>query len=205
MNVVNSRFGQIFNFFSATLMVFFFLFSVLNLIGFVPEPKDDKTNIVSGVKIVSANEITNINPTKIIIDAINVDAPIVEPANRDISMMDESLRDGVVHYPGSGLISDTGTMFLFGHSSSLPVIHNEMYKVFNNLSELKSGNTIRIQGGGIENVYRVVSVSLVDSEEALVDLSGDDKSLIISTCNSFGSKSERFVVRADFVGSYVFN
>lgn len=205
MNIGDSRFGYTFNLFSATLTVFFFLFSVLNLIGFVPESKEKTDNSVSGVKVVSAEEITDIGPTRIIIDAIDVDATVVAPESRDISVMDDALKDGVVHYPGSGLISNEGTMFLFGHSSSLPVIYNEMYKVFNHLSELKSGNTIRIQGGGVENVYRVTSVSLVNAEEALVDLSGRNKGLIISTCNSFGDKSERFVVNADFVGSYVLN
>lgn len=205
MNIVNNRFGYIFNLLPATFAVFFFLFSVLNLVGFVPEAKENTNKVVSGVQVVSAHEIKNIGPARIIIDAIDVDATVVAPDSRDITVMDDALRDGVVHYPGSGSISDDGTMFLFGHSSSLPVIYNEMYKVFNHLSELKSGNTIRIQGGGIENVYRVTSVTLVDSEEALVDLSSNDKSLIISTCNSFGSKSERFVVHANFVGSYVLN
>lgn len=205
MNKVNSKAGYIFHLCSSTLTVFFLLFGVLNLVGFVPEPKENTEKIVSGVQVVSASEISNISPQRVIIDALDVDSTIVAPASRDIKVMDDALRDGVVHYPGSGLLSNDGTMFLFGHSSSLPVIYNEMYKVFNDLSKLESGNTIRIQGGGVENVYRVTSVSLVDSEDALVDLSGKDKSLIISTCNSFGSKSERFVVKADFVGSYVLN
>lgn len=205
MNIVNGRFGHIFNLLSATLTAFFFLVSVLNLVGFVPEIKENTEKNVSGVKVVSASEIKDVGPKRIIIDAIDVDSTIVAPDSRDITVMDDALKDGVVHYPGSGLISNTGTMFLFGHSSSLPVIYNEMYKVFNHLSELESGNTIRIQGGGVENVYRVTSVTLEDSEEALVDLSGSDRNLIISTCNSFGAKSERFVVHADFVGSYTLN
>ncbi len=205
MSIVNNRKRYVFNVLSSTVAVFFLLSGALNLIGFVPEPKETTDVAVSGVQVVSASEITNSIPLRIIIDAIKVNAPVVEPGSRDIEVLDDALRDGVVHYPGSGLLSGDGTMFLFGHSSSLPVIHNEMYKVFNNLSELQSGNTIRIQGGGIENVYRVTSISLVDSEEAFVDLSLNDKSLIISTCNSFGAKSERFVVQAEFVGSYVFN
>lgn len=202
MNIVNGRFGYIFNLFSATLTVFFFLFSVLNIIGFVPEPKEE---IESVIKIVSANEVKNNSPSRIIIDSIGVDTIIVSPSSRDISVLDDALKNGVVHYPGSGEIASSETMFLFGHSSGLPVIHNEMYKVFNHLSELESGNTIRIQGEGTENVYRVTSVELVDAGKALVDLSGNNRELIISTCNSFGAKSERFVVHADYVGSYTFN
>jgi len=97
---------------------------------------------------------------------------------------------------------DDGNIFLFGHSSYLPEVINKSFTVFNELNKLSAGNIIRIQGNGVENVYRVKSVDLVDADSALVSLQKGEKKLTLSTCNSFGAKDERYVVRSDFVGSY---
>jgi len=46
-------------------------------------------------------------------------------------------------------------------------------------------------------------VRLTTAQEELVDLSPrGGKRLTLSTCNSFGQKSERWVVEASFVGEF---
>ena len=47
--------------------------------------------------------------------------------------------------------------------------------------------------------YRVRSVDKVDKDETLVTFDTKAHLLTLSTCNSFGSKSDRFVVVAEFV------
>jgi len=93
-------------------------------------------------------------------------------------------------------------MFLFGHSSFLPVVSNQNFRAFNNLEKVKTGELIRVESSDEVHVYRVTEVRLVNADEALVELSGTEKRLVLSTCNSFGDPGERFMVEADFVGSF---
>jgi len=201
-------------FFVVSIAVFLLVFTILHIVGFVPEVqsevnKDESSlaeSTLGGLPIAEASNtnVSNPSPTRIIVDALDLDEEIILPQSRDIAALDDALLDGVVHYPGSGDLED-GNMFLFGHSSYLPEVLNDSFTVFNKLNDLEEGNIIRIQGNGVENVYRVRSVELVDANEALVSLQKGQKKLTLSTCNSFGEKDERFVVRSDYVGSYSIN
>ncbi len=141
-------------------------------------------------------------PMRIIIDAIDVDATIMNPTSRDIDTLDVALRQGVVHYPGSGDLEDTSNMFLLGHSTGFRVVQNELYKVFNGLKNLKANDVIRVQSHDTEYLYRVTNVELVNASETSIPLASNVKMLTLATCNVFGAKEERYVVTAEFVGSY---
>jgi LPXTG-site transpeptidase (sortase) family protein len=142
-------------------------------------------------------------PERILINGVDIDLPVLNPESVDIGVLDNALLSGSVRYPHSARLGEDGNMFIFGHSSGLPVVKNQMFKAFNNIPELEKGDVITVIGGGMEYVYRVDNVRLTDVNEGLVDLSQKNgKKLTLSTCNSFGAKSERWVVEADFVGSY---
>lgn len=143
------------------------------------------------------------NPERIVIRSIGVDLPVLNPESTDIDVLDAELQKGTVRYPDSARLGEQGNVFIFGHSSGIPVVRNQMYKAFNRLSELKEGDTINVQGGDREYIYRVQTVRLTEADEAMIDLSREGGSrLTLSTCNSFGEKSERWVVEAELVGSY---
>lgn len=192
--------------------VFALFFALSSVFGLVPDletadAEENDTVVLESEsdeekEIEPANTKEDDAPLRIMIDRIGVDSTIVNPISRDIEDLDEALLEGVVHYPGSGDLEDHTNMFLFGHSSGLRVVHNQAFKVFNDLKELESGDLIRIQSKGKEYLYRVDSLTLTTAEEAWVELSDREKKLTLSTCNSFGSKQERYVVEADFVGSY---
>ena len=191
-------------------LIFIFSYGFLYSAGLVPESvdvsdSDTNSSLEIGVEDPSNAAVASLGPTddrpqRIIIDAIGVDATIVNPVSQNISVLDDALREGVVHYPGSGDLEDFSNLFLFAHSSFLPNVQNEWYRVFNNLSKLSSGDVIRVQANGYEYRYVVSSVELVDASEALVELSNREKKLTLSTCNSFGAASERFVVEAEYLG-----
>ena len=141
-------------------------------------------------------------PRRIVIPRIKVDSPVISPASTAIPVLDEALLRGVVHYPTSGYMDDISNVFLFGHSSSLPYVRNKNFKVFNRLKDLLEGDIIKIQTRDANYIYRVQSVSLVSAEEALVEFSTATRKLTLSTCNTFGEKSERYVVEADFLGVF---
>ncbi len=139
-------------------------------------------------------------PTKIVIDKVGVNATIENPSTTNAAVLDDSLTRGAVRYPGSGLLGK-GNLFLFGHSTSFKVVHNQAYKTFNNLKSLVAGDQIYVYSATKKYTYSVRTVTLVDSNEAWIDVSSKDNMLTLSTCNTFGAKEERYVVQADYVRS----
>jgi len=141
------------------------------------------------------------NPTRIVISNIGVDVSVSNPNTTDIKTLDQYLLKGAVHYPGSGFLG-LGNMFIFAHSAEAYVIlNNKNLKAFDKLQNLKEGDTIEVYGSSKVHVYAVSSVSLVDENKALVEFDNQRNMLTLSTCNTFGAKSDRYVVEADYVGS----
>lgn len=186
----------------AFIVVFFVSFTLLDLVGLTPNPSIAATeDPVARSGQSGAPETTVEEPLRVIAEKIGLDEKIQNPASADIRALDAALLKGVVRYPGSALAGQDANMFLFGHSSYLPFVYNKNYKVFNGIQKLAVGDDIRVQSHGAEYRYKVLSVRLTKADEALVDLSPGTRKLTLSTCNSFGAKSERFVVEAEFVAS----
>lgn len=195
-------------FFIYFITVFIIIFILLYSAGLVPESiksKEENSLITlwdKAQKKAIDNQLKNNNiiaesPTRIVIEKIGVDSTVSNPNSTKVSVLDEYLKKGAVRYPGSGLIG-SGNMFIFGHSTSLKTVNNQAYKTFNNLRNLKIGDDIKVYGEFKVYTYRVSSVVLVDEKQALVKFDNKNK-LTLSTCNTFGEKSERYVVEADFV------
>lgn len=197
-----------FAFIVCLVLVFFVLFTVLSALDLVPEAglKADaevsKTDLSGKDGTPSVTVVTDESPVRIVASTINLDVPILNPDSRNVDVLDTALLKGAVRYPGSSAMADSGTMFLFGHSSNVPIVHNQFYKTFNNLKNLESGDLIHVQSKNFENVYRVISVTEAPADEVRVDLTGHGKRLVLSTCDSFGGKNSRYVVEAVFVASY---
>lgn len=183
--------------------VFFMTFSLLSVFGFVPTETDRRAgeDILPSYQAQEASfaETERINPIRIVIPAIHLDFRIITPESVAVSVLDEALTRGVVQYPEGGDLS-RGNVFLFGHSSNLPVVRNKAYKVFTDLHLLKEGDIIQLFSENDEYRYSVTKTFLTDENEAFITFSNDKKKLTLSTCNTFGAKSERFIVEAEFVG-----
>jgi len=120
----------------------------------------------------------------------------------DIVTLDKELLKGAVRYPTSALLGETGNVVLFGHSSYLPVVRNQAYKAFNGIQKLAAGDIITVYSSTATYSYRVKSVTKESANDAGIPLSVTGRVLTLSTCDSFGEKSDRFVVVADFVESH---
>jgi LPXTG-site transpeptidase (sortase) family protein len=93
-----------------------------------------------------------------------------------------------------------GTVYLFGHQSYLPVVHNHAFKAFNDLQKLKAGDVITVSSGTSEYTYAVRSVTLTTAADGVVALESGSRTLVLSTCNSFSKDhEERYIVIADFI------
>ncbi len=186
------------------VFIFSVSFAVLYMVGLVPDElqftDSTTTSELRPWETATVPEEKGELPTRIVIAKIGVNATVENPSTTNAAVLDESLTRGAVRYPGSGLLGK-GNMFLFGHSTGLQVVHNQAYKTFNNLKTLLPGEEIEVYSATKKYIYTVRTVTLVDSNEAWVDLSTKENMLTLSTCNTFGKKEERHVVQADFVRS----
>ncbi len=188
-------------FLAAVLFVFFTSFSMLSALDLVPEP------IVAKKENLTANALTSVKttpelPVRIEIAAINLSADIANPTKTDVATLDKALLTSAVRYPTSAKLGETGNVIVFGHSSYLPVVNNKNFKIFNEIQNLKKGDRITVYGVDTAYVYEVDTVSEEDAKSAAIPLEVGEPTLTLATCDSFGSKSDRFVVVAKLVGSH---
>lgn len=199
-----------FAFFGTFMVILTVTYSILFAIDFIPETPetdDTPTKVVAEVEpeVIPEEEPfagSDPLPKRIIIDELNKDVTIVNPQSRAIADLDEALLDGVVRHPDSADFEKTGNMFLFGHSSYLPTVHNRNFQAFNGIQDLEWGDMIRVQSGDAEYVYRVQKVYKTAASVATILLDDSKAKLTLATCNSFGAKDDRFIVEADLVDSY---
>lgn len=151
----------------------------------------------------SASIVASEEPMKIEIPAINLSTTVANPATTEVETLDAYLLKGAVRYPTSALLGDTGNVVLFGHSSYLPVVGNQAYKTFDGIQKLASGDVITVYSTDAAYTYHVRSVARENAGSgAGISLAVAGKELTLVTCNSFATKSDRFVVTADFVESH---
>ena len=184
-------------FFINLFIILTMTFSILYLFGLVPEAF--KTIIGRDpVKETTANRVGEL-PLSVVIPAIGVDTQIYNPSTTSPKVLDDFLLKGAVRYPGSGLLGGSGNIFLFGHSTGFKIVNNQAFKTFNGLKNLKKDDLIHVFSDKYEYVYKVLSVEMVGADKALVEFNTKNEMLTISTCNTFGAKSDRYVVQFLYV------
>jgi len=152
---------------------------------------------------VSENNATSPEtPVRVVAKNISLDINVENPATTSPTVLDDALMQGAVHYPTSAPLGVDGTMLLFGHSSYLPIVYNQHYKTFNGIQNLKTGETVSVYSGTTEYRYEVTGVRVANANDDVIELPASGKHLVLVTCDSFATKSTRFVVNADFVGAY---
>ncbi|HYE23015.1 MAG TPA: sortase [Candidatus Paceibacterota bacterium] len=197
-------FARKFSFVAAFTLVFFVTFSVLQAFELVPE-EIAKEEVKEGRLTASVAETVKAlpeYPTRIEIPAIEMNAEIANPTSTNVAVLDRALLKTAVRYPTSARLGEEGNVILFGHSSYLPVVNNEAYKIFNEIQKLEEGDRITVYGTETVYVYEVDAVEEKDAEADAIPLTVGEPTLTLSTCDSFGKKTDRFVVTAKLVGSH---
>lgn len=178
-------------------IILFITFGVLYFLGFVPEEfkmsygRYPENNI-------SQKENAEI-PLVIKIPSIKVDVEVYNPQSTSTEILDSFLAKGAVHYPGSGNLG-YGNIFIFGHNTRLAVVNNQGFKAFNGLKDLREGDLIDVYSNKNVFSYKVSSVKLEGADKALVVFNTQVHKLTLSTCDTFGAKSDRYVVEAEYIG-----
>lgn len=194
-------------FIAIAIGVFVLLFTLFNAITDVSDglySNDVLPQEQNDVKVDHENTenriVSRTLPTRVQIVSVGIDTIVSEPKSKDVSVLDTALLKGAVYYPGSGTV-ENGNIFIFAHSTGLSVVRNQAFKAFSNLKKIQAGDKILVTGNdGVVYRYIADSVNLVDENEALVQFDTSERMLTLSTCNTFGKKEERHVVKAHFDG-----
>lgn len=142
---------------------------------------------------------------KLIIPKINVEAPMIYGVNPlDNNLVENKLRDGVVHYPIANAASvpgQNGATTILGHSS-MDVFDDGKYKfVFVQLSKLNIGDNFYINYQGTRYTYSVTKKEIIDPRDIakVTPTDASKPSVILITCDPPGTALKRLLVFADQV------
>ncbi len=198
-------------FFIVFFITVFVSYALLFAIDFIPEPipatKVDTQQAATQETEVTTDEISEVpvvnspKPIKIIFDSLDKEVTVLNPESREIAALDAALLSGVVRHPDSADFEKVGNIFILGHSSYLPNVINKSFQAFNGIQKMTWGDTIRLQSEDTEYVYRVQKVFKAAASDVTVPYTPGKALLTLATCNSFGSKDDRFVVEAVLIDS----
>ncbi|MEI6042284.1 MAG: sortase [bacterium] len=150
------------------------------------------TDKVQKITTISSDDL----PVRIVIEKAGVDTKIMNPESSSVTFLDNELSKAPVRYPGSGTLS-SGNIFVFGHSTGFKVVQNQAFKVFNNIKNLKNGDQIMVYSqSGKSHIYSVTDVKEVSKNDTYIKFDASKPSITLSTCDSFGQASDRYVVSA---------
>jgi LPXTG-site transpeptidase (sortase) family protein len=177
--------------------------------GFVYKPAAARTIATDGQNTRAQTSLSELEtaqnaptdelPVRIRIPTVGIDTKIQNPASKRADVLNRYLAESAVRYPESGKPGD-GNMFVFGHSSGLDSVINQAYKTFNRLENLSAGDTIYISTESGTFTYTVQSVNKKRNTAAYVPFDTDKDLLTIATCDNFGAKEDRIIVRAEYSG-----
>ena len=191
--------------FSLTFVALFALsFAFMSAVDALPDPVGSvgTSNGTGPSQVIQISNVEIAAPVRVAAKKIGLDVSVSNPADTNIDVLNEALLEGAVRYPTSGLLGAEGAGLLLGHRSHWPVVRNQNFKAFNNIEKLKAGDTVSVYSGTTEYRYAVTSVRLANAEEDVVQLPSNGKYLALVTCDNFGTKSDRYVVEAEFVAAY---
>ena len=124
--------------------------------------------------------------TRIVIPAIDVDAPVIEGDGW------EELKQGVGHHPGSAQPGELGNVVISGH--------NDIFgQIFRRLGKLAPDDEIILYAGDQPYHYVVVEKRVVAPTEVEIMEPTDEPTLTLITCHPYLIDTQRMVVFARLV------
>ncbi len=202
-------------FLAALIVIFVTGLSAADSIGFVPCQLDgscaSQSVALSQLPMLGISGTTTpaavpqgIEPTHIAIPSVGIDLPVQNPTTLDVNALDNLLKQGPAHYADSADLGQDGNVIIFAHSSHLPIVHNQMFRAFNNIPNLTQGDLITLTGSdGKKYLYSVDSVVKANTKDGTtIPLSPSiGKKLTLVTCDTLTGVSARFILTATFVGT----
>ncbi len=138
-------------------------------------------------------------PGRLSIPKLNLQVPIIW--TEDPVQFDQDLTRGVVHYPGTALPGERGTVYISGHSSDYFWKSHPYKQVFARINALEPGDDIFVDVYGIDGKiynykYRVTSETIYAPDDQAQFIDNTQAKLNLSTCWPIGTQKDRYVVSA---------
>lgn len=133
------------------------------------------------------------------ISSLGISAPIFWDTEYNEKIMQDKLRNGVLHLGGTAKPGQKGVVVITGHSSNYPWIKGAYNTIFAPLHKTKAGETIVINYDNQEYAYKITKTYKVSPTELSVLKGGGDGTLRLITCTPIGTSLRRLVVEAEQV------
>lgn len=146
---------------------------------------------------------------RLIVPRIDQNIPIVNVSSESLlkrdwnaleKEMQDALKDGVVHYPGTSLPGQTGNVVITGHSSYFPWDPGRFKDVFALLHDVVEGDKIVVYYNQDKYLYEVDKIRIVMPEEIEVLKQTPDDRITLITCTPVGTNLKRLIVSAKLIG-----
>lgn len=169
---------------------------------------------VLDVKTDLSNKIPPLNidvappDTRIIIPRINQNVPVIKVPEDNLRKRDwdslekdiqESLKGGIVHYPGTSWPDEGGNFVVTGHSSYYPWDPGRFKDVFVLLHNVVIGDRIVVFYKQKKYVYQVYEIKEVYPSEVNILGKTENTRLTLITCTPIGTNLKRLIVSAELV------
>lgn len=150
-------------------------------------------------------EVTPID-ARLIIPRINQNIPIVGVSSKNLidrdwnaleKDMQEALKEGVIHYPGTSFPGQHGNIVITGHSSYFPWDPGRFKDVFALLHQMKIGDKITIYYNQEKYIYEVTEKKIVLPKDVDVLKQTPKDQLTLITCTPVGTNLKRLIVVAE--------
>ncbi len=149
----------------------------------------------------------------IMIDKINIDAPIILSKDATEKVLQKDLERGVIHYPGMSLPGKRGNSYIAGHSSNYSWAAGNFNTIFKDLVQVERGDYITIteklaSGHEVMHRYFVTLQEEVAADDARIFADSQSALLTLTTCWPLGTAEKRIMIKAHLVDTeenFVYN
>ena len=145
---------------------------------------------------------------RIVIPRINQNVPVVGVKNENLiarkwneleADIQKSLKNGVIHYPGTALPGDSGNVVITGHSSYYAWDAGRFKDVFALLHDVQIKDRIVVYFNQKKYVYEVTKIKVVAPKDVDILSPTSTEQLTLITCTPIGTNLKRLIVIAKLV------
>jgi sortase A len=143
-------------------------------------------------------------PDRLVIASLGIEAPIVYVNEKNETVYQNALKNGVVHYPDTALPGQPGNVYIFGHSSDYVWSMGEYKTVFALLPQIDMGADIQVSNSQGEIFhYSVIETKVVGPRDlSVLDQFNREKSVLtLQTSYPLGTALQRYIVVAELQSS----
>jgi sortase A len=138
-------------------------------------------------------------PGRLSIPKLGLQVPLIFSESPD--NFDHDLTRGVIHYPGTALPGEKGTVYVSGHSSDYLWKKHPYKQVFAKLNFLEPGDDIFVDVYGLDGKlynfrYKVFEEKIYAPDDQTQFIDNTQAKLNLSTCWPIGTQKDRYIVSA---------